>query len=64
MSGVSVAVVLAVLFVSAEARHERCERISIGACSDLGYNLTTMPNFMDHKDQIQAERAVSQNFLL
>lgn len=39
--------------------HNRCERITVPLCQNLGYNLTTLPNFMDHKDQAQAERAVS-----
>jgi len=51
--------VLGTLVVSALARDEKCERISIAKCSDLGYNMTIMPNFMEHQDQIQAERAVS-----
>lgn len=51
--------VLVVLFGAVCARQDRCERITLPVCSNLGYNSTAMPNFMDHKDQLQAERAVS-----
>lgn len=39
----------------------KCERISIPMCQELGYNLTVMPNFVGHDDQLQAERGVSSD---
>lgn len=45
----------------------KCERIRLPLCQDLGYNWTAMPNLMGHKDQKEAEEAVSKvinNFLL
>lgn len=37
----------------------KCERMSVSMCRGLGYNLTAMPNFMGHEDQLLAERGVS-----
>lgn len=50
--------VLVIVNIS-HGRHDRCERITVPMCQDLGYNFTLMPNFMEHKDQAQAEKAVS-----
>ncbi|KAL7303969.1 hypothetical protein TKK_0003626 [Trichogramma kaykai] len=36
----------------------KCEPLRVPACRGLRYNLTAMPNFMGHADQLQAERAV------
>lgn len=36
----------------------KCEKITIPLCQELGYNLTVMPNFVGHEDQAQAERAL------
>lgn len=36
----------------------KCEKLSVSFCRGLRYNLTAMPNFMDHEDQRQAERGV------
>lgn len=52
-------VVVVVLVNLCYGWQNRCERITVQTCQDTGYNLTSMPNFMDHKDQTQAERAVS-----
>lgn len=41
----------------------KCERLSVSFCHGLRYNLTAMPNFMGHEDQLQAERGVSLLFL-
>lgn len=38
----------------------KCERLTVTACRGLRYNLTAMPNFMGHTDQLQAERGVSE----
>jgi hypothetical protein len=49
------------LILILEIRHGRarkCERISLQMCQDIGYNLTVMPNFMGHEDQLTANRAV------
>jgi hypothetical protein len=37
----------------------KCERLGVSFCRGLRYNLTAMPNFMGHEDQLQAERGVS-----
>lgn len=37
----------------------KCERLSVSFCRGLRYNLTAMPNFMGHTDQVLAERGVS-----
>lgn len=42
----------------------KCERLSVSFCRGLRYNLTAMPNFMGHADQVQAERGVSLASLL
>ena len=36
----------------------KCERLTVSLCQGLRYNLTAMPNFMGHTDQLQAERGV------
>ncbi|XP_014226434.2 frizzled-4-like [Trichogramma pretiosum] len=36
----------------------KCEPLLVPACRGLRYNLTAMPNFMGHEDQLQAERAL------
>ncbi|XP_039286492.1 frizzled-10 [Nilaparvata lugens] len=36
----------------------KCEKITIPLCQELGYNHTVMPNFVGHEDQAQAERAL------
>lgn len=36
----------------------KCERLTVSLCRGLRYNLTAMPNFMGHTDQLQAERGV------
>lgn len=41
----------------------KCERITVPICSELGYNLTVMPNFVGHEDQTTAEREVCHVFL-
>ncbi|XP_043474884.1 frizzled-4-like [Leptopilina heterotoma] len=38
----------------------KCERLSVSFCRGLGYNLTSMPNFMGHENQLQAERGLQQ----
>lgn len=40
----------------------KCERLSVSFCRGLRYNLTAMPNFMGHEDQILAERGVRPSF--
>ncbi|CAF91428.1 unnamed protein product, partial [Tetraodon nigroviridis] len=40
-------------------RPAKCEPIVIPMCEGIGYNLTRMPNFMDHDDQ--AEAAIKLN---
>ncbi|CAH2092610.1 unnamed protein product [Euphydryas editha] len=42
-----------------EAEDGKCERIKLSQCQDLGYNWTAMPNLMGHRDQKEAEEAVS-----
>lgn len=37
----------------------KCERIRLSQCQDLGYNFTAMPNLIGHRDQKEAEEAVS-----
>ncbi|XP_067002944.2 frizzled-10 [Anabrus simplex] len=37
---------------------QKCERITVPVCHDIGYNLTSMPNLMGHEDQIQADRGL------
>ncbi|XP_054267195.1 frizzled-10-like [Macrosteles quadrilineatus] len=37
---------------------DKCEKITIPMCQELGYNLTVMPNFVGHEDQLQAERGL------
>ncbi|XP_046837353.1 frizzled-9-like isoform X1 [Vespa crabro] len=37
----------------------KCERLSVSFCHGLRYNLTAMPNFMGHEDQLQAERGLA-----
>lgn len=37
----------------------KCERIRLSQCQDLGYNHTAMPNLIGHRDQKEAEEAVS-----
>lgn len=51
--------VLAALAMSGVVLAHKCERISIPMCQELGYNLTVMPNFVGHEDQLQAERGVT-----
>lgn len=41
-----------------EAEGGKCERITLPLCQELGYNWTSMPNLMGHKDQKEAEQAV------
>uniref|UniRef100_A0ABD2XPP2 Uncharacterized protein n=1 Tax=Trichogramma kaykai TaxID=54128 RepID=A0ABD2XPP2_9HYME len=41
----------------------KCEPLRVPACRGLRYNLTAMPNFMGHADQLQAERAKVANVL-
>jgi len=36
-------------------RPAKCEPIVIPMCQGIGYNLTRMPNFMDHDNQREAE---------
>lgn len=43
--------------------NHKCERIKIPVCQELGYDLTVMPNFVGHEDQIQAERGVRDFYL-
>lgn len=42
-----------------ETEDGKCERIKLTQCQDLGYNWTAMPNLMGHRDQKEAEEAVS-----
>lgn len=42
----------------------KCERLSVSFCRGLRYNLTAMPNFMGHEDQIMAERGVRYSSLI
>lgn len=42
-----------------EVEGGKCERITLSQCQDLGYNWTAMPNLMGHRDQKEAEEAVS-----
>ncbi|XP_072944582.1 frizzled-10-like [Epargyreus clarus] len=37
----------------------KCERIRLKQCQDLGYNWTAMPNLMGHRDQKEAEEAMT-----
>ncbi|XP_011504249.1 PREDICTED: frizzled-9-like [Ceratosolen solmsi marchali] len=37
----------------------KCERLGVSFCRGLRYNLTAMPNFMGHEDQLQAERGLA-----
>ncbi|CAB0039022.1 unnamed protein product [Trichogramma brassicae] len=41
----------------------KCEPLRVPVCRGLRYNLTAMPNFMGHEDQLQAERAKVANVL-
>nr|CAD7399273.1 unnamed protein product [Timema cristinae] len=53
-------VLLSFLFVGGTLCHgwsNKCERITIPMCQDIGYNLTGMPNLMGQEDQMQADRA-------
>ncbi|XP_008208661.1 frizzled-4 isoform X2 [Nasonia vitripennis] len=38
----------------------KCERLNVSFCRGLRYNLTAMPNFMGHEDQLQAERELAK----
>ncbi|XP_063244169.1 frizzled-10-like [Bacillus rossius redtenbacheri] len=42
----------------AHVRADRCERLVLPLCQDIGYNLTAMPNLMGQDDQIHADRAM------
>ncbi|XP_048839816.1 frizzled-9 [Brienomyrus brachyistius] len=35
-------------------RQAKCEIITIPMCQDIGYNLTRMPNYMNHESQVEA----------
>lgn len=37
----------------------KCERINVRACQGLGYNTTSMPNFIGHEDQHEANFKVN-----
>lgn len=52
-------IVLVLVNVCHGWNNNKCERISVSMCQDLGYNTTVMPNFMGDNDQIQAEKEVS-----
>ncbi|KAI4482154.1 hypothetical protein M0802_013792 [Mischocyttarus mexicanus] len=39
--------------------NKKCERLTVSFCHGLRYNLTAMPNFMGHEDQLQAERGLA-----
>nr|CAD7407611.1 unnamed protein product [Timema poppensis] len=56
-------VLLSFLFVGGTLCHgwsNKCERITIPMCQDIGYNLTGMPNLMGQEDQMQADRATGK----
>uniref|UniRef100_A0A915K3I2 FZ domain-containing protein n=1 Tax=Romanomermis culicivorax TaxID=13658 RepID=A0A915K3I2_ROMCU len=36
-------------------RKSFCQKIDIGMCKDLPYNLTSMPNLVGHDEQTEAE---------
>ncbi|XP_013383285.1 frizzled-9 [Lingula anatina] len=40
--------------------HERCERIAITFCSDMKYNMTSMPNIVGHRTQDEAGLRVQE----
>ncbi|XP_015188840.1 PREDICTED: frizzled-9-like [Polistes dominula] len=40
-------------------QNKKCERLNVSFCHGLRYNLTAMPNFMGHEDQLQAERGLA-----
>ncbi|XP_026495849.1 frizzled-10-like [Vanessa tameamea] len=42
-----------------EVEGGKCERIKLSQCQDLGYNWTAMPNLMGHRDQKEAEEAMT-----
>lgn len=56
--------VLLVGLVLGEQEEEggKCERIRLPLCQDLGYNWTAMPNLVGHRNQKEAEEAVSSKF--
>lgn len=47
-------IVSALLHQSHSNNASKCERINVSACQGLGYNTTSMPNFIGHKDQHEA----------
>lgn len=46
-----------------EVEGGKCERIRLPLCQDVGYNWTSMPNVMGHRNQKEAEQAVRKNAL-
>lgn len=50
---------LAVGLAEEDVEGGKCERIQLPMCQDLGYNWTSMPNLLGHRDQKEAEEAVS-----
>ncbi|XP_045774682.1 frizzled-10-like isoform X1 [Maniola jurtina] len=61
MMGRILCVFLLVWMVAAGQEEDsgKCERISLSQCQDLGYNWTAMPNLVGHRDQKEAEEAMS-----
>lgn len=62
MARILLALIFGVWLVSAdqeELEGGKCERIKLPLCQDFVYNWTAMPNLMGHKDQNEAEEAVS-----
>nr|CRI73786.1 Frizzled-3 [Euperipatoides kanangrensis] len=47
-----------------ESRRSKCERITIPMCADMPYNMTRMPNYMNHNDQRDAALEVHEFFPL
>ncbi|XP_058789951.1 frizzled-9-like isoform X2 [Phymastichus coffea] len=44
---------------SHQGSNAKCEHLNVSFCRGLRYNLTAMPNFMGHEDQLQAERGLA-----
>ncbi|XP_023942813.2 frizzled-9 [Bicyclus anynana] len=61
MMGRILCVFLLVWMVAAGQEEEggKCERITLSQCQDLGYNWTAMPNLIGHRDQKEAEEAMT-----
>ncbi|ELT94235.1 hypothetical protein CAPTEDRAFT_101526, partial [Capitella teleta] len=50
--------------LSSQQHHDKCEPITIPLCKELEYNLTIMPNLLNHQKQDDAGLEVHQFFPL